>query len=145
MEKLKFGWAEVDITPKKGTKIGLAGQFFERITDKVESPITLTALALDSGDDYCIFCSCDLGGASWNLLMGVREKLKEKNIIANMTVNQIHFERKQDFIKELINNKLIYGLGVSLKEPTEEFINFISGFSFLIFKATSSKSFINKA
>ena len=31
MGKLKFGWAEVDITPKKGQKIGLAGQFFERI------------------------------------------------------------------------------------------------------------------
>lgn len=53
------------------------------------------------------------------------EKLKEKNIITNMTVNQIHFERKQDFIKELIDNKLIYGLGVSLKEPTEEFIKLV--------------------
>jgi len=27
MAKLKFGWAEVDITPTKGTKISLAGQF----------------------------------------------------------------------------------------------------------------------
>lgn len=53
------------------------------------------------------------------------EKLKEKNIITNMTVNQIHFERKQAFIKELIDNKLIYGLGVSLKEPTEEFIKLV--------------------
>lgn len=53
------------------------------------------------------------------------EKLKEKNVITNMTVSQIHFERKQDFIKELIDNKLIYGLGISLKEPTEEFIKLV--------------------
>lgn len=53
------------------------------------------------------------------------EKLKEKKIIANMTVNQIHFERCQDMIKSLINNKLIYGLGISLKEPTEEFISLV--------------------
>ena len=44
MSKLKFGWSEVDITPKKGTKIGLCGQFFERITDEVESPISVLRL-----------------------------------------------------------------------------------------------------
>lgn len=53
------------------------------------------------------------------------EKLKEKKVIANMTVNQIHFERCQDMIKDLIDKKLIYGLGISLKEPTEEFISLV--------------------
>lgn len=53
------------------------------------------------------------------------EKLKEKKVIANMTLNQIHFERCQDMIKDLIDNKLIFGLGVSLKEPTEEFIKLV--------------------
>lgn len=52
-------------------------------------------------------------------------KLKEKKVIVNMTVNQIHFERQPKFIKELINEKLIYGLGVSLVNPTEHFINLI--------------------
>ena len=51
------------------------------------------------------------------------EKLKEKKVIANITVNQIHFERCQDTIKSLINDGLIYGLGISLKEPTKEFIS----------------------
>lgn len=78
---LKFGWAEVDITPKKGTKIGLAGQFFERITDEVESPITLTALAIDSGDDYCIFCSCDLGSVGDNLNKMVKDSLREDGTV----------------------------------------------------------------
>lgn len=53
------------------------------------------------------------------------EKLKEKKVIANMTLNQIHFERCQDMIKDLIDNNLIFGLGVSLKEPTEEFIKLV--------------------
>ena len=53
------------------------------------------------------------------------EKLKEKKVIANMTVNQIHFERCQDMIKDMIDDKLIFGLGVSLKEPTEKFIELV--------------------
>lgn len=53
------------------------------------------------------------------------KKLKEKKVIANMTVNQIHFERCQDMIKDMIDDKLIFGLGVSLKEPTEEFIKLV--------------------
>lgn len=53
------------------------------------------------------------------------EILKNKKIIVNMTVNQIHFEQKSEFIDELINNKLIYGLGVSLRKPTEDFIELI--------------------
>lgn len=53
------------------------------------------------------------------------QKLKERKIIANITVNQIHFEQKQDLIKRLVNEKLIYGLGVSLVNPTEKFISLI--------------------
>lgn len=52
-------------------------------------------------------------------------KLKEKNVIANMTVNQLHFERCQDFVKQLVESNLIYGLGVSLREPTKEFVETI--------------------
>lgn len=77
MGKLKFGWAEVDITPKKGQKIGLAGQFFERITDEVESPVTLTALTIADDNDYMIMCSCDLVCVGDNLNLLVKEKLKE--------------------------------------------------------------------
>ena len=51
------------------------------------------------------------------------EKLKSKKIITNMTVNQIHFEEKEDIIADLINKELIKGLGISLKDPTNEFIN----------------------
>ena len=50
-------------------------------------------------------------------------KMKEKKVILNMTVNQIHFERHFDTIKYWVDNKLIYGLGVSLREPTRDFID----------------------
>lgn len=50
------------------------------------------------------------------------EKLKERKIIANMTVNQIHFERKEALIADLLNSGLVHGLGVSLRNPTPEFI-----------------------
>lgn len=50
------------------------------------------------------------------------QKLKEKKVIANITVNQVHFERKQELIKKLVDEKLIYGLGVSLVNPTDHFL-----------------------
>lgn len=38
------------------------------------------------------------------------QKLKDRKVIANITVNQIHFEQKQDLIKKMVDEKLIYGL-----------------------------------
>lgn len=57
------------------------------------------------------------------------KKLKEIKVIANLTVNQVHFEKKQELIKMLVDEKLIYGLGVSLVNPTDEFIHLISQYS----------------
>lgn len=53
------------------------------------------------------------------------EKMKKKNIIVNMTVNQKHFEAKQDMIRRFYSAKLINGLGVSLVKPTYEFIKLV--------------------
>lgn len=53
------------------------------------------------------------------------QKLKERKVIANMTVNQIHFEKKQELIEKLVDEKLIYGLGVSLVNPTKHLIELI--------------------
>lgn len=41
------------------------------------------------------------------------ERLKERGIIASMTVNQTHFMSNINFLKDLSDKKLIYGLGVS--------------------------------
>ncbi len=103
---VKIGWAEVDITPEKGTKIGLAGQFFERITDEVESPVTVTAFALDSGDDQMIICSCDLVSIGVNLKNIVKEKLKDKLPILpdKVIINAIHTHTSYDYTRTGINS-----------------------------------------
>ena len=49
--------------------------------------------------------------------------LKEKNIIVNATVNQRHFEQHEDLIKRFIDEKLIWGLGVSHTKSTPEFVD----------------------
>ena len=46
--KIKIGWGEVSLVPE-GRKISLAGQFFERISDEVESPLSVVAMAVESG------------------------------------------------------------------------------------------------
>jgi hypothetical protein len=56
------------------------------------------------------------------------EKLKEKNIIANMTVNQKHFMGNLELIQKLVDERLIYGLGVSFRNYSEEFIDAVSKF-----------------
>ena len=50
------------------------------------------------------------------------EKCKTLKLIPNMTVNQIHFMKEQKLIRYLVDNKLIYGLGISLVTPTDSFI-----------------------
>lgn len=56
------------------------------------------------------------------------EKLKERKLIPNMTVNQFHFMDNLDFIQELVDKKLIYGLGVSLVSVNNQFVDTISKF-----------------
>jgi organic radical activating enzyme len=52
-------------------------------------------------------------------------KLKNKNVIANITVNQKHFESEKKLIKKLIEDKLVYGLGISFTHTTDNFINLV--------------------
>ena len=53
MSQIKFGWSEVSLVPQ-GKKVDLAGQFYERITDVVEDEITVTALAMECGEDSAV-------------------------------------------------------------------------------------------
>lgn len=56
-------------------------------------------------------------------LLALLEKLKNKHIICNITVNQFHFFKYLDLIKTLIKDKLVYGVGVSLNYPTQQLID----------------------
>lgn len=62
-------------------------------------------------------------------LVSFLKRIKEKGVIANLTVNQMHFERHYSMLKALTDNKLIWGLGVSLRESTHYFIEHLKGIS----------------
>lgn len=77
------------------------------------------------------FQECAIGGG--NILehpdlIPFLHKLKDRKVITNITLNQIHFEKNLELIKSFVEQKLIYGLGVSLVNPTNEFINKIKQF-----------------
>lgn len=55
-------------------------------------------------------------------------KLKDKRVVPNITLNQKHFEDSIDLVDNLISKKLIYGLGISLENPTTEFIEKVKRF-----------------
>ena len=59
-------------------------------------------------------------------------KLKEKKVISNITVNQIHFQCFEDVIKELQEKGLIYGIGVSLTYPSDQFLESVKKFDNIV-------------
>lgn len=73
MGKVHIGWSEISITPEK--KVSLYGQFAERISEYVEKPLTATALAVETGGEQMVICSCDLVEIQSFLVRGVKERL----------------------------------------------------------------------
>lgn len=66
--QLHIGWSRIDITPPKKTL--LLGQFHARLANTAISPLTATALAVETraqgdGPEQAIFLSCDLAAESF--------------------------------------------------------------------------------
>lgn len=100
-EKLKFGWAEVSITPEKRPM--LAGQFYPRISQYVETPITVTALAIEAGSEQAIFCSADQTHIYASITKGVRKILASTipDFDANkLIINATHTHTAFDYADE---------------------------------------------
>lgn len=57
-------------------------------------------------------------------LMPFLKRMKDKGIICNLTINEKHLLKNKELINNLIKDKLIYGLGISLNEINEETIEF---------------------
>lgn len=74
-EKLRFGWNETDITPDG--RVSIPGQFYSRISQYVETPLTATALAIESGKEQAILCSVDQTHVNGDVVESVRERLAE--------------------------------------------------------------------
>ncbi|MBQ8396942.1 MAG: hypothetical protein IJX53_01945 [Clostridia bacterium] len=75
---VKIGWSEVSITPDK--PIYLAGQFYERVSQYVETPITVTAMAIEASGDQAVICSVDIESVDPVLPAGVRANVAAANI-----------------------------------------------------------------
>ncbi len=73
--KLLIGWAEESLVPDK--KVQLGGQFYERISEYVESPITVTAMAVESGDEKLILMSADVTSLNTDILQLIREEFRK--------------------------------------------------------------------
>ena len=126
MDKIKIGWGEVSIVPE-GRKINLAGQFYERITDVVETPISVTALALECDGEDAIFCSCDLCGVGSALLETVRAKLAGTAIPTDKVIlSAIHTHTSLSFAR---NSDNIGGSSLSVLQellPSVEYEKLVS-------------------
>ena len=75
MGKLKIGWAEESLVPNK--RVSLAGQFYERISEAVESEICATAMAVEADGEQMILVSVDLEGFPETLVKLAREKFSD--------------------------------------------------------------------
>ena len=54
------------------------------------------------------------------------KRCKERKFICNITVNQKHFVENYDRIKNWVDNKLVYGVGISLTKPNPKFIKLVT-------------------
>ena len=94
------------------TKTGKHGKLFEYRFIETLHPYTELAL---NGNDL-----------DHPDLIKFLEFLKKKKVFANITVNQTQFINNFDLIKKLSNDKLIYGVGVSLQKANNELITKMS-------------------
>ena len=66
---------------------------------------------------------CAVGGGNALAHPGLVEfltKLKNRHIVANMTVNQRHINKYYSLLKQLVDDKLVHGVGVSLVDSTDK-------------------------
>ena len=102
MEKVLIGWAEESLVPNK--KVSLAGQFYERISDHVETDITATAMAIEGNGQKAIIISCDVANITALLAKRIREKFSKmtdevdpKHIIFGATHTHTSIKYDTDF------------------------------------------------
>ncbi len=142
MNPIKFGWHEVTLIPA-GKKVNLAGQFYERITDVARDPLSVTALAVECGDDQAIFCACDLVSTSHILLEAVRERLSAHKDIPTdkVMISAIHSHTAPEYS----NRSDMLGASLSVLQkalPNAKYEELISDNSGEVFRDAEAFEFI---
>lgn len=141
MSKVLIGWGEQSLVPEK--KVSLSGQFFERISEYVESEITATAMAVEADGDQMIIVSADLTGVPKDVVEASRKKLdkicdgfySKKLIIAathTHTSHTIASKEKRHDVKSLLEEFLPEGSGYKeLVTPDSEVMTPEEAFEFV--------------
>ena len=78
MSQLKIGWAEEEFYLPK--PVSLQGQFAERISEYIEKPVGVTAMAVEAGGEQMVLCSVDLVCVSLYLTNTVRDLLADNKV-----------------------------------------------------------------
>lgn len=55
-------------------------------------------------------------------------QMKNQGVIVNVTINQRHFETHEEYMMSLVNQQLIWGIGISLVKATQKLIDDIKQF-----------------
>lgn len=71
---LSIGWASRDVSTDQ--PVAIRGQFYLRISEGVLDPVSVTALALDNGEDAALFLSCDNVGIQAFLMTMIRDRVR---------------------------------------------------------------------
>jgi hypothetical protein len=126
-KSLNAGWSIKSITPW-GRKVSLMGQQYKRLTNEVECVLSVTALAMDNGDNGFTWVSCDLCVVSSILIEDVRSVVKKRaNHIdaANVFLCAIHTHTAPHFKQEILpgmDNTYKAEKGVMSREEYHEFL-----------------------
>ncbi len=143
MEKIKFGWSEVSIVPE-GRRVDLAGQFYERISGEVETPISVTGLAVECGDDHVVFVACDLPSTSETLLKAARDRIAEDCGFdkSKLIISAIHTHTSMAYTKrsDMFSNAL--RLLDDLKPADVNYVPLVSDDSEDIIRGDEARDFI---
>ncbi|MBQ5747146.1 MAG: hypothetical protein IIV81_04305, partial [Clostridia bacterium] len=145
MSQFKIGWSEKSLVPE-GRKVSLAGQFVERISGEVETPITVSTLVLECGDDAAIFCVCDLVSVSTRVLREVREAIpddlgipKDKIMVSAIhTHTSIEYAGRGDGLAGRSNLQLL----MQYKPEGVEYVPMVSSDDPNIIKGDEAREFI---
>lgn len=100
---------------ENSTTDGLHGDIMQSAF--IDTLLPYTELALGGGNPL-----------SHPQLMPFLQMLREKKMIPNITVHQKHFMQNLDWIRQLADEKLVYGIGVSVTKPYPELIERLKEF-----------------
>lgn len=111
--RIYIGWSCKDITPDKA--VSLYGQYYKRISKYVQSPLKVTALALESRADHgkkeqAVMVSCDVINVRREIQDLLKEKVKAK--IPDFNINKL-------FLNATHTHSAPY-IGLRTKDDVEE-------------------------